>query len=158
MSELDEFEDWYGDLRRRLIVAMQALGATPDAADEIADEALLKAYERWAEVSQMANPAGWAYVVARNELRARARRGDVAKKLATMRTDTARRDEPVMADFDAMIAALPPRRRHVVILRYVFNLTEPEIAQTLGVPRGTVSSRLRSSHAQLRRQLTDHPT
>lgn len=157
MTEFETFEDWYRDLRRRLIIAMQALGATRDMADEIADETLLKAYERWSEVSQMDDPAGWTYVVARNDLRRRARRGDVRKKLAAMRAETTRRD-PVMADFDLMIAALPPRRRHVVILRYVFNLTEPEIAKALGVPRGTVSSRLRSSHAQLRRQLTDHPT
>lgn len=157
MTEVETFEDWYRDLRRRLIVALRALGATDDLADEVADETLLKAYERWSEVSQMDNPAGWTYVVARNALRARARRGDVHKKLASLRPELVER-EPVLSDFDALIATLPPRRRHVVILRYVFNLTEPEIAKALGVPRGTVSSRLRSSHAQLRRQLTDHPT
>jgi DNA-directed RNA polymerase specialized sigma24 family protein len=42
------------------------------------------------------------------------------------------------------------------VLRYVLMMTEPDIARTVGVPRGTVASRLKASHDQLRTQLTRH--
>jgi RNA polymerase sigma-70 factor, ECF subfamily len=43
----------------------------------------------------------------------------------------------------AALAALPDDQRTVVVLRHVLELTPGEIAAELGVPRGTVNSRLR---------------
>jgi RNA polymerase sigma-70 factor (ECF subfamily) len=41
------------------------------------------------------------------------------------------------------IAGLSPEHRAVVVLRYVLEYTPGEIAELLGLPRGTVNSRLR---------------
>jgi RNA polymerase sigma-70 factor, ECF subfamily len=41
------------------------------------------------------------------------------------------------------LAALPPDHRAVIVLRYLLEYTPGEIAELLGVPRGTVNSRLR---------------
>ena len=43
----------------------------------------------------------------------------------------------------ARIAELAPEHRAVVVLRYVLEYTPGEIAELLGIPRGTVNSRLR---------------
>jgi RNA polymerase sigma-70 factor, ECF subfamily len=43
----------------------------------------------------------------------------------------------------AALARLPPEQRAVVVMRYLFEFTPGEIADTLGLPRGTVNSRLR---------------
>jgi RNA polymerase sigma-70 factor (ECF subfamily) len=43
----------------------------------------------------------------------------------------------------AAIAALPDDQRVVVVLRHLLELTPSEIATVVGVPRGTVNSRLR---------------
>ncbi|MEM9712837.1 MAG: sigma-70 family RNA polymerase sigma factor, partial [Actinomycetota bacterium] len=51
------------------------------------------------------------------------------------------------------IAALPPKRRAAVVLRYYGGLDEREIAETLGVRRGTVKSLLHRGLAELRRTL-----
>ena len=51
--------------------------------------------------------------------------------------------EPALADRDAVwqaVSALPPRQRAVVVLRYYEDLSEAEIAETLGCSRGTVKS------------------
>ena len=40
----------------------------------------------------------------------------------------------------AALAALPIRRREVLVLRYYLGLTEAEIARTLGISQGTVKS------------------
>ena len=43
----------------------------------------------------------------------------------------------------AALAALPPEHRAVIVLRHLLEYTPGEIAELLGVPRGTVNSRLR---------------
>jgi RNA polymerase sigma-70 factor (ECF subfamily) len=48
------------------------------------------------------------------------------------------------------LAALPDRLREVIVLRYYHDLAEPEIAETLSIPRGTVKSRLHAAVAALR--------
>jgi RNA polymerase sigma-70 factor (ECF subfamily) len=51
---------------------------------------------------------------------------------------------PVLADdLLAAVAALPDEQRIVVVLRHLLELTPTEIADVVGVPRGTVNSRLR---------------
>jgi RNA polymerase sigma-70 factor (ECF subfamily) len=51
------------------------------------------------------------------------------------------------------LATLAPDHRAVIVLRYVYDLSPGEIARALGVPRGTVNSRLRRGLDQLGRQL-----
>ena len=49
--------------------------------------------------------------------------------------------------------ALPLREREVVLLRYYQEMRLQEISQTLGIPEGTVTSRLNRARSKLRRQL-----
>ena len=53
------------------------------------------------------------------------------------------------------VAVLEPDRRLVVVLRYWVDMSPGEIAERLGVPVGTVSSRLSRALADLRVQLED---
>jgi RNA polymerase sigma-70 factor (ECF subfamily) len=46
-------------------------------------------------------------------------------------------------DVLAALARLSPEQRAVVVMRYLLELTPGEIAEALGLPRGTVNSRLR---------------
>ena len=50
----------------------------------------------------------------------------------------------------AALRALPPKQRATVVLRYYAELPEEDIARTLGIPRGTVKSRLFHGLARLR--------
>ena len=58
------------------------------------------------------------------------------------------RDEVLRA-----LAALPPRRREVLVLRYYLNLSEAQIAATLGISAGTVKSTAARGLAALARLL-----
>jgi RNA polymerase sigma-70 factor (ECF subfamily) len=53
------------------------------------------------------------------------------------------------------LAALAPEHRAVVVLRYVLEYTPGEIADMLGLPRGTVNSRLRRGLDRLRPELEE---
>ena len=50
----------------------------------------------------------------------------------------------------AVLAALPPDHRAVIVLRHLLEYTPGEIAELLGLPRGTVNSRLRRGLDSLR--------
>lgn len=53
------------------------------------------------------------------------------------------------------VCALPPERRAVVALFYYEGLPVDEIARVLGVPPGTVKSRLSRARAQLKEMLQE---
>jgi len=51
--------------------------------------------------------------------------------------------EPLDGSLLGALAALPPEHRAVIVLRHLLGYTPGEIAELLGLPRGTVNSRLR---------------
>lgn len=61
------------------------------------------------------------------------------------------------ARFERAIASLPPKHRAVLALREVQGLSYDEIAENLGIARGTVMSRLFHARRLLVQKLGDHP-
>ena len=53
------------------------------------------------------------------------------------------------------VAALNPQLREVVALRYIFDLSQEQVAESLGIPVGTVKSRLNRALEQLRTDLQE---
>ena len=56
------------------------------------------------------------------------------------------------------IDRLPPDQRAVVALRHIEGMSTEEVAEALGVPAGTVKSRLHYARQQLKRALMARPT
>jgi RNA polymerase sigma-70 factor (ECF subfamily) len=55
-------------------------------------------------------------------------------------------------DLTTMLAALSAEHRQVIILRELQQLSYEQMAETLGVPRGTVESRLHRAREELRKK------
>ena len=152
-AEHDDFEVWYRREHPRLVTLLAASTGDVALASEAADEALARAFERWRRVSQMDSPTGWTYRVAFNIIRRRSRQHARERTtLRGLRTD----DVPgPTGELWLLVAELPPRQRTAVLLRHVGQLTEPEVANVMGVARGTVSSTLRSAYQRLRIEIAD---
>ena len=55
----------------------------------------------------------------------------------------------------AVVKQLPQRQRTAIVLRHVGHLTEAEVAEAMGIARGTVSATLRVSYRELRLKIED---
>ena len=150
-----DFEAWYRHEHPRLVTLLAAATGDAPLARDAADEAVARAFERWERVSRMASPAGWTYRVALNIVRRRARRRALEYRiLRRIRPDHV---PGPTGELWMLVAELPPRQRTAVLLRHVGQLTEAEIADVMGVARGTVSSTLRNAYTRLGTEIDDAP-
>lgn len=100
-------------------------------------------------------PRGWLFGIATNLLRRHHR--DEERRLRALARLDGRRDvssapeEPRLA---AALAALDAKERDVLLLHVWADLGYDELARTLGIPVGTVRSRLHRARARLREALT----
>ncbi len=152
-----DFDSWYRQHHRRLVAALSFTFGDPELAAEAADEAVVRAYERWNRVAVMDSPRGWLYRVGFNQARRRLRRRSTEQLL--LRRQAADRSVDPLAvapghrELWALVQQLPPRQRQAVALRHLGQFTEAEIAQVMGITRGTVSATLRAAYRTLRVEL-----
>jgi RNA polymerase sigma-70 factor (ECF subfamily) len=147
------FDPWYRAHYAPVVGALVAFAGDRDVGRDAADEAFVRAWERWGEVSAMASPQGWTFVVGRNLVRRRARR--LGRELLVGRAAADRVTTSASADPElwAAIGALPRRQREVVVLRYVADWSEREVAEALGLKPGTVGRTLSDARARLAHDL-----
>jgi RNA polymerase sigma-70 factor (ECF subfamily) len=151
--ESRDFESWYRAEHPRLVTLLSAAVGDAEAGREAADEALTRAYERWDAVSQMESPTGWTYRVALNAARRTVRRRTMERRL--LRRSVPQNVPGPTGELWAIVAELPMRQRTAVLLRHVSQLTEAEIAEVMGIARGTVSSTLRTAYQRLGAAIRD---
>lgn len=156
----DDFADFVRAASPRLLTSAWMLCGDPHLAEELVQEALARVYARWRRV-------------AAEQLTAYARR--VLVNLHTDRWRKRRRevlmDDPpepadghaaapvgrvdLALDLAAALQRLPRRERECVVLRHYLDLSEKDVAATLGVSLGTVKSSTSRGLAALRAALTE---
>lgn len=149
---MEEFEGWYEREHQRVFRACLVLGGNADLASEATDEAFARALERWPAVSRMVAPGAWVQVVALNHLRHTLRRRRWERQLAPRPVQAAELALPYPEVWVA-IRRLPPRQQTAVVLRYVGDLPEADIAAAMGTTRGNVARTLHDAREQLRHRL-----
>ena len=153
---MERFEDWYREQHPRLIASLTALSNDADAASDAADEAFARACERWKRVSTMASPSGWLHQVGANALRRSKRRRAMEGQRARPGPDAQQPPLP-NPELWAAVRALPERQRRAVVLRFLADLPEAEIAEAMSISRGTVSSTLAGARRNLEAALVGRP-
>jgi RNA polymerase sigma-70 factor (ECF subfamily) len=153
-SEID-FTTFYETERDGIARSLIVLGGNVEAARDAVAEAFSRAYERWPRVRSMTSPTGWVYRVALNELRRRMRRRALESRLVRRERLQAAPPADIDPELWAAVAALPRRQREVIVLRYVGDLTEQDVARVLGVSEGAASAALVAARRRLADQLSD---
>lgn len=143
--------------RAPLISYVYGLTGRRDDAEELAQEALCRAWEKLPSLRRHDRLVSWVYRIAHNLAVSASRR----PRLATLPADTAdpssSADSPPdpTADVHRAVADLPEPHRIVVSLRHFAGLSHHAIARSLDVPEGTVRSRLSRAYDRLRVSLAD---
>jgi RNA polymerase sigma-70 factor (ECF subfamily) len=139
-SAADEF---CRELWRPLASTMGLLCGSKSVGEEIAQEALARAWARWSYVSRLDSPEGWAYRVAINISRSQHRRIGAERRALARTQEAEKQPPPDPADAIAVrqaVAALPERQRAAVVLRYLLDLPVAEVAEIMRCAPGTVKS------------------
>jgi RNA polymerase sigma-70 factor (sigma-E family) len=148
----ETFDDAFDALFRCAYrVAFRLLGEREDAVD-VAQEALARASVRWSSLVRGGDPTPWVVRVAANLAVDRWRRRRVAARAPVDGPPSTSLPERV--DLQRALSALPKRQREVVLLRYVADLPEADVARALGCSVGTVKTHASRGLAALRVALT----
>ncbi len=151
-------------------VALRLTGQPADA-DDLVQETMLKAYRSWDQYALGTNARGWLLTILRNsfinEYRRRVRHPETVavETLEPVAVFPEVQDEdPEGSFFDRLvdeevlraIDALPEAFREAVVLSDVEGLSYQEVARILGVPVGTVKSRLFRARRLLQARLYNY--
>jgi RNA polymerase sigma-70 factor (ECF subfamily) len=146
----------------RIVRAMTLMLDDRAVAEEIAQEALLRAASRWEHVSHLDSPGGWTHRVAVNLATSQLRRRRLERR---SRPRVARGEVAPAADPATAIVvrqalqSLPEPQRRVLVLRHVLQWTVAEIAGLDGSTPDAVRQRLHRARTAMRSHLgitTDH--
>lgn len=122
-------------------------------AEEIAQEAMARVYERWDRVGSMASPGGYANRVALNLYRRRFRIPRRLRQMGGIASHDPLDDVVTRSDIAAALDALPVGQRAAVLLVEWMGLDSNEAARILGVRPASVRSRVHRAKETLRRRL-----
>jgi RNA polymerase sigma-70 factor, ECF subfamily len=151
-----DFDEFYGAAARRVVRHAYALTGNVADAQEIAQEAFARAWQRWDSVRDCDSPEAWVRRVATNLISSRFRRDRTARAAAWQ---LVARDIPeISPDTVALVTALrtlPERQRVVVVLHYLADLPVGQIAAELRCPVGSVKGWLYRGRAALAAALAD---
>ena len=157
----DAFEAEFPALHRYLA---RRLG--PSAADDLSAETFAIAFRNWERLDADRPVAPWLYGIAANLIRHHWR-----KEQRMLRAYARTGVDPIVADHEEAaervdaqsqhravadaLAALRPADREILLLHAWAELSDSEIADAIGLPLGTVKSRLSRTRERLRNRLAD---
>ena len=129
------------------------------AAEDIAQEAFLAAVRSLDRFDRRRPFGPWLHRIVVNRAidwsRARALRREVGEGALGLVAAAEHADNPHAHELASALAELSPEHRAVIVLRHLLEYTPGEIAELLGLPRGTVNSRLRRGLDELAHEVED---
>ncbi|MFI5272673.1 MAG: RNA polymerase sigma factor [Ktedonobacterales bacterium] len=161
--------DSFGVIVPMYAAAMLRLAAAyvgPADAEDAVQEAAMRAWQAWPTLRDRAAVRPWLLQITMNVCRSW-RRGlkgqqqahlrvlpdDSSPLLALLDLDPGTSDHTGALDLRAAVSMLPDELRSVVILRFYAGLDATEIGSALGIPSGTVRSRLHRALTQVHERL-----
>ena len=135
-------------------------GADADTAEEIAQDTMFAAWRKSHQFScDKGTVSAWIYAIARNlridRLRKQAVWQRYYEEFETIERIQGPAEEPASwgrrrVEIEHALGTLPPEQLQIIQLSFVEGLSQSEIAEKLGLPLGTVKSRMRLAFQKLR--------
>ena len=162
----DAFRSLFEEYGPRVRNFMLRQGADADVAEDLAQETLITVWRKAGMYSaDKGSATTWIYTIARNLRTDHLRRRRVWQELTDeqaealpsneMPADEAVSERQRQVRVQAVLKELPEEQVEVVTLAFIDGLSHGEIADRLGLPLGTVKSRIRLAYQKLRTALED---
>ncbi len=159
------FHELFCEFAPRVKGLMMRYGADAETAEELAQETLLTVWRK-ANLfnADKGSVAAWVFTIARNLRIDRLRREVVWQEYNDEKMDIESEDTPPDEAVSSMqtaeivrtaVAKLPEEQKQVLDLSYVEGLSHSEISQRLGLPIGTVKSRMRLAYQKVKGSIED---
>jgi RNA polymerase sigma-70 factor (sigma-E family) len=148
-SDDGSYDQFFDKCLPRVMNLARRLTGSTSQAEDIAIEALGRAFAQWDRVREMDHAQAWVMRVTTNLVIGQARRRKVELPSEPPQPDVA----DVVALRLALLATmrkLPRRQREAVALRYLVDLPEIEVAAAMGVTAGSVKKHLSRGLAAMR--------
>ncbi|MGI8900882.1 MAG: SigE family RNA polymerase sigma factor, partial [Nocardioides sp.] len=158
-----DYSAYVGARWSALVRSAVLLGCSPQEAEDLVQTTLTRCYTSWDRVARASNREADVYRVLVNGMHKSRRRRWWREQPTTALPDSASTDHAdgvvLRQSLRAALGGLSEDHRKVLVLRFFADLTEREVAEVLGVPAGTVKSRVSRALALLSTdvRLTDHP-
>ena len=149
LGERMTFEELYAEQYRSMLRLAHALVDTREQAEEVVQDSFAAIYERF---DRLDHPTAYLRTTVVNGCRRVLRRRMLLRRQPTPPGEDGSLGYNHVVD---AIKRLPHKQRSMIVLRYDLQLTDAEIAATLGMPIGTVKSTLHRALAALRKELPD---
>ena len=152
-----QFRELYDQEYNSVYRAIRAVVLDSAAAEDLTQEAFVRAYRARNRYTPTAPPGAWLRRIGVNLAISHLRRQKLARFLpARLYVAPDRRDYDRAEARDVVgkaLTALSPKLRAAIVLHYYEGMTREEIAEVLGVPAGTVASRIAKAVAIMRKTM-----
>lgn len=154
-----DFDDFFTAEYARLVTVLTALTGHRVVAEDLAQEAMVRAHQRWDRIARYDKPAAWLRRVAINLAHnSRARRRSEQRALRRLAGERPVWEVQLGADdggdeFWAAVRRLPARQAAAVTLYYLEDRPVAEVATILDCAEGTAKALLHKGRTNLARTL-----
>jgi RNA polymerase sigma-70 factor (ECF subfamily) len=154
----DAFEDFFSATNQRLFTALWLVTGDRFEAEEIAQEAFLRVFERWDRVGGLEDPESYVFRTAMNVFRNRYRRASLAVRRGLSLAPHASDELAAVEDRDEIIRLLrplPPRQRAAVVATSILDLSAEEAGRVLGMRSATVRALTSRARTRMKDEAVD---
>ena len=151
----EEFAGAVTEHSRRMYRAARAVLDSDADAEDAVSQAILQAWQSLDKLRDKGAVRPWLVKIAVNCAYAQRRKRGQMVYLEDVTPEPAAPEISPTGGLWEAVCALPPERRAAVVLFYYEDMPVDEIAKALGVPQGTVKSRLSRARKQLKEMLCD---
>lgn len=149
-GDLDAFEELVRSCQAPIYRFALRMVRDPATAEDVTQEAFLRAYRMLPRFRGEAKFTTWLYRIARNAAVDTMRRGAHQRRLAERAEPPPAADDPALRmTIAAAVDGLPPHLREAFVLIEVMGLSYREATVVLGVPSGTLKSRMHAARRTL---------
>ncbi len=149
------FRELYERYAGRLLAYVRAMGRQQVSAEDAVQEVFATIWTKAAQYRpELGAPEAWIFTITRHKVfdiwRAQSRVREVEVELDTLVDHSSAADPTLVATLHKALSRLSPDHRKPLLLAYFGGFTYEETARALGIPAGTLKSRIRTALADLR--------